>query len=230
MNTRDLVILFLSIFLVAACNRSDRPKFSAKGYERPLYSNDQLVAWIYEEDQKQGLRDTLENIILPAKYDYIESWIQFGVIRVDSGGQDKSSYDYVHYEMNKIGLIDYKGNIIFEPQFDKLVFAGYPLALVKRDNKYGYINSKGEFVIDLKFDSASAFKNGFAVVETKGKQGLINDRGDYVVKPLYDLINHNWANGFSRDTMFLRLDSDIMMINKEGIIFEPVNPSEKNTY
>ena len=226
MNTRELVILFLIIFLVSACNRSDLPKLSAKGYERQLIKGDQVVAWIFEEDERQGLRDTLGNIILPAKYDYIESWIQFGVVRVDSGGQDKSSYDYVHYEMNKIGLIDYKGNIIFEPQFDELVFAGYPLALVKKDNKYGYINNKGEFVIDLKFDSASVFKNGFAVVETKGKQGLINDRGDYVVQPEYDLINHNWATGFSRDTMFLRLDRDIMMINNDGIIFEPIKPSK----
>jgi len=230
MNTRELFIFFLILFLVAACNRSDLPKLSAKGYERQLVKGDQIVAWIYEKDERQGLRDTLGNIILPAKYDYIESWIQFGVIRVDSGGQDKSDYDYVHYEMNKIGLIDHKGNIIFEPQFDELVFAGYPLALVKKDNKYGYINNNGDFVIDLKFDSASVFKNGFAVVETKGKQGLINDQGDYVVKPVYNLINHNWATGFGRDTMFLRLDSDIKMINKEGIIFEPVKPSEKNSY
>jgi hypothetical protein len=227
------ITLITFILAAAACNRIDNsklPKLSAKGYERQLSTKNGIAAWIFEEGGKQGLRDTLGNIILPAKYDYIEDWIQFGVVRVDSGGLDKSEYDYVHYEMNKIGLIDYKGNVIFEPQFDELEFGGFPLALVKKKNKFGFINSKGEFVIDMKFDGAGIFHNGFAVVETKGKQGLINDIGEFIVNPEYDSIFHGYATGFSKDTMILMLDRKGMMINNNGEIFDPVKPADNSTH
>lgn len=219
----------LIVLTLGACSGnqdSEHSKLSAKGYERQLNTNKHLVAFIFEENGKQGLRDTLGNIILPAKYDYIEDWIQFGVVRTDSGGKDQSAYDYVHYEMDKIGLIDYTGKVIFEPQFDELNFGGFPLAVVKKDDKYGYINPKGEYVVDLKYDSAGIFQNGFAVVEIDSKKGLINELGEYVVEPEYDFLLHGYTTGFGKDTMILMLDRKGLMINKEGEIFEPIEPAD----
>ena len=223
-------IIFVTLTLIqCGCTNdqnSDPAILSAKGYERKLNTSKNLVAFIFEEHGKQGLRDTLGNVILPAKYDYIEDWVQFGVVRTDSGGEDQSEYNYIHYEMNKIGLIDYKGNIIFEPQFDELNFGGFPLAVVKKGGKYGFINSKGEYVIDIKYDSAGIFQNGFAVVEIDSKKGLINEHGEYVVEPKYDFLFHGYATGFGKDTMILVLDRKGLMINKEGKIFEPIEPAD----
>lgn len=214
---------------VSACSGNqgtEHSKLSACGYERQLNTSKHLLAFIFEEGGKQGLRDTLGNIILAAKYDYIEDWVQFGVVRIDSGGEGQSEYDYTHYDMNKIGLIDYKGNTIFEPQFDELNFGGFPLAVVKKGSKYGYINPKGEYVVDLKYDSAGIFQNGFAVVELDSMKGLIDEYGEYVVEPKYDFLLHGYATGFGKDTMILILDSKSLMINKGGEIFEPIEPAD----
>ena len=46
-------------------------------------------------------------------------------------------------------MIDYKGNILFRPQFDDLNFALQPRGLLSKNGKYGYINMKGEIEIPL---------------------------------------------------------------------------------
>jgi hypothetical protein len=43
--------------------------------------------------------------------------------------------------------IDYKGDILFHPQFDDLNFALHPRGLVSRNGKYHCINIKGEIEI-----------------------------------------------------------------------------------
>jgi hypothetical protein len=220
------ILLTINIVSCTGNQNSGQKKVSANGYERQLSTSKGSVAVIFEENGKQGLRDTLGNIILSAKYDYIEDWIQFGVVRTDSGGEDQSEYDYIHYEMNKIGLIDYKGNIIFEPQFDELNFGGFPLAVVRKNDKFGFINPKGEYVVELKYDSAGIFQNGFAMVELNSKKGLINERGEYVVEPKYDFLLHGYATGFGKDTMILLLDNKGLMINKEGKIFYAIQPAD----
>jgi hypothetical protein len=221
------LILILTLNACSVKKNSEQSKLNSKGYERHLSTKEHLVAYIFEENEKQGLKDTLGNIILPAKYDYIEDWIQFGVVRIDLGGEDRSEYDFIQYEMNKVGLIDYNGNVIFEPQFDVLNFGGFHLAVVQKDNKYGFINTKGDYVVDLIYDSAGVFQNGFALVELNNKKGLINEKGEYVVEPKYNQLLHNYATGFGKDTMVLILDHEYLMINSGGEIFEPIDPKAK---
>lgn len=197
--------------------------FGEPGFETPVTVGDKTVARIFEENGKYGLKDTLGNVLISARYDRIEEWTQFGLLRTDSGGHDASGYDYVAYEMGKIGLIDYKGNILFHPQFDDLNFAWQPLGLVNKNGKYGYINTGGEIAIPLVYDSAGVFRNGFAVVRTPTGHGLINLKGEFVVEPNHEHLTHGYATGFGKDTMLLIFeDLRAKMINNEGVIFDVV--------
>lgn len=219
------VFIYIIVALLPfSCGKSDSAKHE---YKRQLHLGDELVAFIFEENGKQGLEDTLGNVILPAKYDYIEDWVQFGVVRTDLGGEDQSGDDYIHYEMNKIGLVDYKGNVLFEPQFDELNFAGYPLAVVSKDGKYGFINNNGEIIIDLKYDSAGIFQNGFAVIKTDSGFGLINPKDEFIIEPNLDTLMHGYATGYSKDTMILIFNhyEEVKYINKQGEIFKLNEPA-----
>lgn len=221
------IITFFSLLLALfACDRPMK-NMSAKGYERQLANRDKVLAIIYEANGKQGLKDTLGNIILPAKYDYIQEWLQYGVALTDLGGRDASGHDYVHYEMDKIGLVDYKGNILFEPQFETVIFNGNPIALVKKDRKFGYINNKGQYEIDLIFEDARPFQNGFAVVKPQSGYGLINTEYEYVIEPQLDSLQLWYATGFSKDTMLLIFNhqDSTKMINNQGEIFDVLSKS-----
>ncbi len=226
-----LFLLFIVGFLALNLDTLFYTKLNSKGYDRPVISNQrEIVAWVFEEDNKQGLKDTLGNVLIPPKYDYIEDWLQWGVLLTDSGGYDDSSYDYVHYQMNKIGLIDIKGNILFEPQFDLVHFGrtnSKARALVIKNDKYGYIDNKGNFIIDLKLDSASIFISGYAAIKPENKVGLIDYNGNYVVEPIYDKIQLGYATGFTKDTIYLVLDKKVLMINHKAQIFEPIKAKEE---
>ena len=227
----SLLLIIAALFWFSTYNAS-LPKLNSKGYDRAVVSNQGvIVAWIFENNQKQGLMDTLGNVLIPPKYDYIQHWLEWGVLLTDSGGYDDSAYDYIHYEMNKIGIIDYKGNILFEPQFDIVHFGltnSVSRALVKKGDKYGFINNKGEFIVDLKLDSASYFINGFAAIKPENKKiGLIDYYGNYIIEPMYDRIQLQYATGFTKDTMYLVLDKKVLMINHKGQIFEPIRANNK---
>ena len=216
------ILLLICLSSLNSCNNNDDHNYVGQ----LLSPDEKIVATIFELNGKHGLRNKNGDVILPAKYDYIEDWLRWGVTRIDSGGNDASGSDYIHYEMNKIGLVDYKGNILFEPQFDFLVFGdGTPIATVKRNGKFGFINNIGEYESDIIYEDAKLFKNGFAVVKTNKGYGLINTEMKYVIEPKYKSLELDWAKGFSRDTMYLSFNKFefFKMINKEGEIFEVVN-------
>lgn len=218
-----LIALFSASFYVG-CKR-EKQTFTAKGYDRQLIHMDSLVGLIYEEKGKQGLKAINGDILLPAKYDYIQAYVEYGLVKTDSGGHDASGSDYFHYETNKIGLIDYKGNILFEPQFDAVAFNGYPYILVGKNGKYGFIYNKGKFVIDLKYNYASPFFKigpGFAVVENESGYGIIDSTDSFILPPLYDSLTMWYATGYSKDTMIVIINQNdsSFFINHEGRIFD----------
>lgn len=190
--------------------------------ERPVVINDKVVAKIFSDNGRQGLKDTLGNVLVPAKYDYIDDYPVFGLLQTDLGGKKIDDFDLVGYEMEKIGLIDTKGNIIAEPQYDEVNFNWFPLGLVKKNGKFGYIDRKGKIKIPIEYLHASPFQNGFAVVKTKSGYGLIDSTNSLIILPKYDSLMLGYAEGYSKDTMLLLFDdfTKSSMITSKGKIFE----------
>ena len=118
-----------------------------------------------------GLIAPVSEIKAEEKVYYIESRTDSAIIISDKQDSDMIAFG------KKYGLMNYKGKVIVEPQYDYLENFSEGLAAVEKDGKWGFIDKKGREVIPLKFDSAGDFKNGVAGVYLKGLAGNVNKQG-----------------------------------------------------
>jgi len=88
------------------------------------------------------------------------------------------------------GLIDDKGNVVVEPQYDDLYGEYYEfyegMARVSKDWAWGFIDNTGKEVIPTRYDWVSNFKEGLAAVLIDEKMGFINKSGNVVIPPIFD--------------------------------------------
>ncbi|WP_414734135.1 WG repeat-containing protein [Crocosphaera watsonii] len=60
--------------------------------------------------------------------------------------------------------MDKYGNIVIQPNFDKIKRFSDDLAIILVNDKYGYIDKKEKILIEAKFDDARNFSDGLAVI------------------------------------------------------------------
>ncbi|MBC3538615.1 WG repeat-containing protein [Rufibacter sp. H-1] len=212
--------LYLLLCLIASC------KVSPSGEEdlpmRPIGQIKETV-YIYEENGKEGLHDSVGNIILPAQFDYIQDWQEYGFILVDSGGRK----EYNDYKFNKYGLINATGKVLFRPQFDYVLVNDYS-SLVLKDSLYGYVDTTGNWLIKPKFKHAVPFYRGTAVVEGKGKYFLIDKKEKLVSTIPFDTV---W--GFKNGVSVVVKDNQYAFVDYKGKListFSQNGISEFNWY
>jgi hypothetical protein len=191
-------------------------------------------------DHKWGVADSLKNIIIPPKYEYIYA---------------KSENLYMFQYNKKIGFVNEKGFEVIKAVYDTIqnkhgnCFAiekyndsnttNYVLiginnnrgfnegnCVVSINSKYGFINSKGQVVIPLMYEYADDFNNNLAIVKLNSKFGLINKKGKIVLKNLYDKLYwkcyHNTENFLTEFDMVLyaELHGEKYFIEIDGTILE----------
>lgn len=121
-----------------------------------------------------GIIDTLGNIIVPIKYDYIWNFeCQCdGLTRVRVKGKN--------------GFINNKGIEVIETKYYAVGYVSEGLINVaiqdSGKSKWGFINLKGETVIPFKYDYAYDFRNGRASVELNGEYFSIDKNGNRINK------------------------------------------------
>ncbi|MEM8898707.1 MAG: WG repeat-containing protein [Bacteroidota bacterium] len=153
----------------------------------------------------------------------------------------RSSADEVLY-----GLVDSLGNMLIEPQFDRMGEFGSGLAPVLIGSKQeglvrfpssstssAYTGGKWTFVdkdrqikFDPVFQEAHAFRHGLAAVKKNGHWGYIDTEGKFVVKP--ELL---WAGDFHDHMAVVRLGENsgayygrYAYINTDGDVFHVLEP------
>ena len=108
------------------------------------------------------------------------------------------------------GFIDYNGNEIVKPQYEKYCCFRYGLACVKKDDKWGFINKQNETIIPFIYDTPEYEFGAFdiywgtkinritdtmfnkhlevlcAPVAKDGKYGFINDKNETIIPFIYD--------------------------------------------
>ncbi|AMM50631.1 hypothetical protein TH61_04810 [Rufibacter sp. DG15C] len=203
-------VLYLLLYFIVSCKAPSQEDVAM----RPIGEIKETV-YIYEEKGKEGLSDSIGNIILPAQFDYIQDWQEYGFILVDSGGKR----EYNDYKFNKYGLINATGKVLFRPQFDYVLVDDYS-ALVLKDSLYGYVDTTGNWLIKPKFKHAVPFYRGTAVVEIKGKYYMINKKEELISAIPFDTV---W--GFKNGVSVVGKGNQYAFIDYKGKLFSSFSRS-----
>ena len=128
---------------------------------------------------KYGVTTKDGAVILQANYDYIR---EYSIQRVNNRNYKNTIISIL--QDNKYGLADLNGEILFEPEFDKIetINKHYRYIKVKKDNKYGIIDSRGNVKIYIEYDEIGIDNTKFQKNDIKNKyliaNGLIPVRKD----------------------------------------------------
>ncbi|MES2617287.1 MAG: WG repeat-containing protein [Bacteroidota bacterium] len=153
--------------------------------------NDTIIEKIYGKfrphtvlvriEKKWGIKDTITNaLIVPAKYDYISSFANEGMIG---------------FEQQKMhGFLNKSGKEICPAIYNSVTEFNNGLAAVRVGDKWGYIDTSGKVIIAVEFDLAWEFKNNYGAVLKNNKWGFINKKGQYVIQPIYDQVSRDFDN------------------------------------
>ena len=155
----------------------------------PLRSNSKISTimtktdyQIFVENEKLGLKDAQNRIVLFAVYD--------GINFTDTNTPITICKEH------KWGLVDINGRTIVDPKYDNIYCAGNDRIAVCIDEKWGYIDYKGKEITPLIYDEAYEFTDAeycfgtpCAWVQKDGKWGTINTMGEIVIPFEYDNID-----------------------------------------
>lgn len=165
----------------------------------------------FSKNGKWGFMDMQSNILIPAIYQYADSFSEglSAVVRanklgyISKSGETVIPFEYEEGGKFKAGLAIVGKNSLYgtidrtnkEMLAIKYEYVGElkdALQLVADTMHYGYANSKGEIEIELKYSSASDFSNGTAVVELDNKKGILDINGNIVVP-----FENDWIENFN---------------------------------
>jgi hypothetical protein len=87
---------------------------------------------------------------------------------------------------DKFGLINEKGDEIYEAKANDIKYVGENLYAVKEKKKYGILNSKSSNQYAAEYDEVRLYGNGVAPARKGNKWGYINKTGQEELKFLYE--------------------------------------------
>lgn len=109
----------------------------------------------------------------------------------------RSNGTYCFVKNGKVGLRNYKDEIVVEPKYSQILDIKNDCAFILTnsnqgfltENKFGLLGPKNEVLLEPMFDWISYFDYGVARVRVGSKYGLINLKGEIVVEPRFQEIN-----------------------------------------
>lgn len=168
---------------------------------------------IFVENDKLGLKDPQNRIVLFAVYEAIDFIDVNTPIRIRREG--------------KWGLMDFRGNTIVEPAYSFMYSPCNGRIAVENDSKYGFLDYKGKVVIPLIYDDAENFSNAedcFGVpstwVKKENKYGAINDKGEVIIPFEYD--NADLLKGYA----IVEKDKNYGVVNFKNELIIPLGDND----
>ena len=153
---------------------------------------------IFLDGEKCGLINLKGEILLPAKYDYLENLPNVKLILAQLNGKC-GLVDYDGYKLTplKYSILNARDNFIEANIGGEFIPANYMNCVKLNGGKWGILNLRGEETIECKYDSYLSFNDDLARVEINGKWGFINKIGNEVIPCKYDLAS-DFTDGLSR--------------------------------
>ncbi len=121
-------------------------------------------------------------IVIEQKYNFVSRFVD--------------NYAIAQSKNSKYGIIDKRGDVVIDFQYDELDNLSEDFVFYKENNKYGYIDIVNKAKSEPIFDKTKKFKEGLSAVCIKGKWGFINKKGEYIVNPQYYDVS-NFSGGLA---------------------------------
>lgn len=236
--------LFILIFLILTCqffaqlyngkNFKLREELSKK-YDYVSYLSDD-VAVFRTKNQKEGVIDSLGNILVEPKFSYIADFengfaeagnnfkgnFKRGIINKKGDVIIPFIYTYIFRcckeririgKNNKYGLIDYNNTVIIPILYDNIYESDDDkIFLVQKGNRFAYFEENGKQFTKFEFSNAERFRNGKASVVLENNSGtLINEKGEKLLKPIPNVRIDDYEN----ENFYLVSN---IKTNKKGVI------------
>lgn len=90
---------------------------------------------------------------------------------------------YIFEEQGKQGLLNAQGQIVVEPLYDKINWAGKDHVIVKNGSKIGWTDLQGQEIVPPEYDSIKTISPELFYVKNGRKSGIIN-RNNQVIIPV----------------------------------------------
>ena len=242
MKTKQIMRTFLAmcaaIGILSGCGEGTGNAGSVSNVEEGAADIEEDIAVSSEKDadgEHESSADTAGTVMI------IRTSSGFSLCRTD--GTVIKSFEGSYYrgypsegkflveEGGKLGVMDFGGNFVIEPQYDAMEgkdSIGYyevlqfseGMAIIKENGLYGFINEKGETVIAPQFDYAHTFSCGLACVKSGEKYGYIDHTGNFVIEPTLDS-----ARSFSHGLAQAEINGSWGIINQTGELVQEENVS-----
>ena len=128
-------------------------------------------------------------------------------------GRFVGDYAIVQDENLKYGIIDKRGNMVVDFEYDDLNNLSENFVIYKENEKYGFINVLKNKKSVVLYDAIKPFKEGLAAVYIDGKWGFIDKYGKCVIEPKYYDVS-NFSEGLA--TVSFSQHETAGYINKNG--------------
>ena len=165
--------------------------------------------FIVSLDEKTGIVDGNNNIIIPIEKDIVQNIRGTNTIQVINSSDntfelynkkmekvstqtDARIYIKDNYieiaSANNIEYFDFDGN----KQEAKNIFTENKIFAQQKDGKWGYVDKNGNTVVEFKYEMATDInKYGFGAFKLDGKWGVIDQNGNVIKEATYDLDQYN---------------------------------------
>ena len=165
--------------------------------------------FIVSLDEKTGIVDGNNNIIIPIEKDIVQNIRGTNTIQVINSSDNTSELynkkmekvstqtdariyikdNYIEIaSANNIEYFDFDGN----KQEAKSIFSENKIFAQQKDGKWGYVDKNGNTVVEFKYEMATDInKYGFGAFKLDGKWGVIDQNGNVIKEATYDLDQYN---------------------------------------
>ncbi|MDX2304234.1 MAG: WG repeat-containing protein [Microscillaceae bacterium] len=164
------------------------PDFNQPKKLEQLIAVEKLQYLPFYEKELYGFLDENGNKRISAEYEYISPEYLCESIQKD----------YIIINKNgHLGLLDKLGNVLAEPQYDKINPIAPGLFQVTKNAFQGLIHHNGKEILPLQFDAIEPINKYFLKVRKNRRWGLIGHNGSMVIEPEYteiDALGENFVS------------------------------------
>lgn len=143
---------------------------------------------------KYGYINTANKMVIEPKYVFADGFYEgYATVYAERKFYNMSGGNA---NINKIGLIDTKGNEVIAPVYESISLKKRGgLFVVAKDAKEGLVDSTGKILLPADNKDIGEFYNGVARVEkTTGMYGVINTKGKFLLPPDYTEVSVLYPN------------------------------------